>query len=1242
MIIELMKRLRQQGVKLWLQDGALKFKSYQSAPIAPEDLASLKQHKPDVIQWLQQDQQHANTSDSPAFFDYFPLSENQKSLWLVYQLNPQSPAYNLTHCVELNRNIDIAKLEQAYQQLLARHGILRTAYSDNAGEPLQTLVSSHKLAGIACIPISVSTATSDPNHLKTLVKQQADEPFNLSKGEVCRAQLLTNEAANTVHFQLTLHHIAADFWSCEVVFAELLAIYGKLVSDPDQSNIPKTPEQEPNDYFQWSVQQQQWLQSEHGKKAADFWHKQLANHPTTLDIPGDFPRPTIQSFNGNMISFQLPATLSSNIRACAKALGVTPFVVGLAVWQVLLYRFSNQQTFTVGTPTSGRLEQEYQRTVGYLVNPVVLTCHCNPNATFSELVEQVKLASRDALSHQQYPLSKVMENLQQSSQNSTSLSNPSSKPLNKPLRDPSRNPLFQHLFALTHVQTKLQSPQHQEFVAQTLLSEQRGAAVDLGLILLDDRQSFTGELRYNSDIYSQSSANTFIDSYQTLLAAVCEEVITQPEKHQTLGELPVMSQHALQQIMSAGSPAPVAYPNNTCIHQLIEQQAQQNPEALALKQHQNKASQTAQTTSYEQLNQRANQLAHYLVEIPRVQPDQRIGILQHRSIDMIISILAVLKAGAAFVPLDPDLPADRIHYICNDADIQCFISTTQLAESLSPKNSDHIVCIDDNGFSRELNRYSTANIQPAQIELNPRHLAYVLYTSGSTGQPKGVMIEHQVLVNQTCWINNTWPSELNDRFLLKTPFNFDVSLSELFWPLTTGKPLIVTQPQGHKDPVYLSQVIRDENISKTHFVPTLLASLLANSQARDNLRQSQSLTNVYCAGEALSAALAGEFFDTCPKVKLHNLYGPTETTIFATGCEITRVTKAQQLPIGSAVQNLQTWVLDDNLNPVAPGMEGELYLSGAGLARGYLNLPELTQERFIDTQSAHNSGLNIHPILKEQRLYKTGDRVRWLPVASSDCVPLQNNASHTLQYLGRTDSQIKLRGLRIELGEIENALLKHADALNSIKITQACVLAENNDTLLACLVWETPHSLTGQSLTKEVLTEQKQTDLLNALRQQLARQLPDYMIPNAWAILDNFPLLPSGKTDRNALVKQAQSVGILDTLKASYVAPETDMEKIICHAWQTVLQVEQVGTNDNFFALGGNSLSATKAVAIIQEQIQIQENIQLDVPLKVWFEHPEVGALAATLSNMISDAAQQHSGVSDLDRMDSLLDELGV
>ena len=1300
MITDLMTRLRRQGVKLWLNDGALKFKSYQSLPISPDDLAILKQHKSEVIQWLQHDQQQAEQNQSTKFFDYFALSENQKSLWLVYQMDPQSAAYNLTHCVELNSDIDLKKLTLAYQILLDRHAILRTAYCDIAGEPLQTLVSRDALASLAHTPLG----SSAPDDLNALIKQHADLPFDLSRGEVCRAQVFTNQAANTQYLQLTLHHIAADFWSCEVVFSELLAIYADcLAAEPDLSaeasptlsetlseTIPTTlstnfSEASQYDYFQWSAQQQHWLQSHDAQVAAKFWQQQLANHATTLDIAGDFPRPKLQSFNGNMIHFHLSSALSDNIRAAAKALGVTPFVVGLATWQILLYRFSQQQTFTIGTPMSGRLEQEQQHTIGYLVNPVVLTCHCDPTQTFRELVAQVKQSSRQALMHQQYPLSKVMENLQQRTANGeTDVSSTASNSVSSQLiRDPSRNPLFQHLFALTHVQTKRLATHQQQWVKQTLISEQRGAAVDLSLILLDDRQSFNGELRYNSDLYSQSSANTFIDSYQTLIAAVCEEVIAQPEKPRTLDELPMMSHQAWQQVRKAGVPPAVAYPDSICIHQLIEQQASEQPNAPALIAHQafqssnigsgsgsdsdSNADQAA--VSYQQLNQRANQLAHYLIDTVRVEPEQRIGIFQHRSIDMIISFLAVLKAGCAFVPLDPDLPAERVQTISKDADMRCFVTTTLLADALKtgsdktdsdetdseknePSNSA-IICIDDEALRATLNGYRSDNIAPVSIALHSRRLAYVLYTSGSTGQPKGVMIEHQALVNQTCWIEKAYPSNLNDRFLLKTPFNFDVSLSELFGPLSAGKPIVVTHPQGHKDPVYLSQVIRDQNITRIHMVPTLLARVLANPTARANLQQSAALSLVYCCGEAVNAALADDFFATCPDTALHNLYGPTEATIFATACEITpraqqikdqeqdqeqiqAQTRArlQQLSIGTPLHNLQAWVLDQNRQPVAPGIEGELYLSGSGLARGYLNMPELSDACFgLDPDSQQRLAI------AEPRLYRTGDRVRWLPAASSEATSLCHQAPYALQYLGRTDSQVKLRGFRIELGEIENALLNHDD------VEQTCVLLENQQRLLACLVLQpAAHLQESKHLQESELIEKAEQsgDTLHQLRQTLSQQLPDYMIPSAWLILDRFPLLPSGKIDRKALAQQADSGAIIESLTVQYQAPVGNMEKLICQSWQDVLQVERVGRNDNFFALGGNSLTATKAVAIIQEQIYIQEHVQLDVPLKVWFEHPEVAVLATTLSNLVADATQQQSGVSDLDRIDSLLDELGV
>lgn len=1173
-------KLRSRGIKLWLEAGALKFKAYHNAPLTAEDKVFLRENKSEVMAFLTQ---------SPAFFSYFPLSENQKSMWLVYQANPQSAAYNLAHTVRFHRDVDVAQLQQAYGILCERHEVLRTAYSEQEGESVQRVLPDYKPAFVIEQTRQFALAQA---------QAEADKPFDLVQGEVCRAILWLTEQDERI-FQLTVHHIAADFWSCEVLFDELLDIYQAL-STADSGSIANLGDRPHFDYFAWSIEQNHWRESESAKVAANYWKNALSHSPNVLEVPTDKPRPNTQSFNGEMLPFSFDAQQSQGIRDTAKALGVTPFVLCFAAYQVLLYRYSGQTQFNIGTPTSGRLQQDYQRTIGYLVNPVVMACESSPNATFAQTVEQVKQVSRGALAHQQWPLSQLM-------------------PMLDVQRDPSRNPLFQHLFALTHVQSK----KHQTFIEETYLSEQRGAALDISLIVLDDRSGFTGEWRYNTDLYERATAFNMIDAYKAIIEAVCANPQT------TLKSLPLMQAEGQQQVLETWANGPKAALPKVCIHTLVEAQAQRVPNAKALVFE-------GQSINYAELNQRANQLANYLIETQCVRPDARIGLYFERSIDMVVSLLAVLKAGAAFVPLDPDYPADRIHYMCMDAGLSCVLSSEALLARIQSsalheasasldasapletsdqadaqfvalnaliKNGLNWVAVDESLTKTQVQHYHDGNIDPQSHGLTSRHLAYVMYTSGSTGKPKGVMVEHGALVNQTQWINRAYPAQENDRFLLKTPFSFDVSQSEFMWALTTGSTLVIAKPQGHKDPIYLSQLIQQEKITKAHFVPALLAHTLALG----DLGACTSLKQVFCAGEALPAKLIEAFYQTCPHATLYNLYGPTEATIFTTFYECEKTLNSASVPIGRPVQNTQIYVLDAHLQPVPKGAIGELYIGGDSLARGYLNRPALTQAHFIQAQLTHTSAnqIDANPARANQtnanqtyedtsRLYKTGDLVRWLEDGN-------------IEYIGRADSQVKLRGLRIELGEIESVVQAH-DAVD-----EAVVLVQTSANQQQHLV--------GYIVCKHAPSEDSSTDDVDALKHAithaLRQALPDYMVPSAWVVMPSLPLSPNGKVDRNALPKAD-----FTEQKAQYRAPETQVEIHLANAWENALDIQQVGRDDSFFALGGNSLSATRALAQLQTALGVQ------VSLKTWFENPVLSQLATAIESQLGEQASEQKALS--------------
>jgi amino acid adenylation domain-containing protein len=606
------------------------------------------------------------------------------------------------------------------------------------------------------------------------------------------------------------------------------------------------------------------------------------------------------------------------------------------------------------------------------------------------------------------------------------------------------------------------------------------------------------------------------------------------------------------------------YPTDKCIHELFEAQVENNPGAIAV-------IFEDQQLTYGELNQKANQLAHYLINEKHVKPDTLVGICVERSLEMVIGILAILKAGGAYVPLDPEYPEARLKYMLDDANLTTVLTQNHLRET-TPVSDEQAVCLDDENIQAYLQTQSIHNPDPNAAGLASNHLAYVIYTSGSTGNPKGVMIEHNALVNRIDWMNRKYGSSPADRILQKTPFSFDVSVWEFVWPLTVGAGLVLARPEGHKDPAYLSVLIHDQQITKVHFVPSMLSSMLSLG----DLSQCTTLRQIFCSGEALSLHHVNEFQSQCPWAELHNLYGPTEAAIDVSywDCSQSHV-ELSSVPIGRPIHNIQLLVLNHQLNVAPEHVVGELHIGGVGLARGYLNRPELTAEKFIPNPFYDKDNPS-----SSERLYKTGDLARWLPDGN-------------LEYLGRIDHQVKIRGFRIELGEIENTLSSHAD------VKDAIVLAKESPTtgdkrLIAYVATEAVdiHDESEAAVTAR-------HSFIDTLRHHLNKTLPDYMVPSAFVLLDTFPLTPNGKVDRKALPEPD-----MGALQATYVAPRTETEKILCEIWQEVLGVERVGITDNFFQLGGHSLSAMRVVT------KINLVFCIELTIKTLFSNPTVAYIS--------------------------------
>jgi amino acid adenylation domain-containing protein len=791
----------------------------------------------------------------------------------------------------------------------------------------------------------------------------------------------------------------------------------------------------------------------------------------------------------------------------------------LAAFQTLLYRYCGQDDIVVGSPIANRRKSELEGLIGLFTNLLPLRTNLSGNPSFRELLERVRQIALDAYAHQDIPFGKLLEEL-------------------KPNQDPSRPPLFQVVLVLQNTPTgALVLP---GLTLTPLENETATAKFELLLSLTETEAGLQGSFEYNTDLFDAATIERMVGHFQTLL----EGIVANPDE--AIATLPLLTEPERHQLLVEWNDTRTDYPQDKCVHQLFEEQVERTPEAIAV------VFEDQQLT-YRELNQRANQLAHYLQTLG-VGPEVLVGICVERSLEMVVGLPGILKASGAYVPLDPTYPSERLAFMLEDAQVPVLLTSRELAKQL-PECSDHLLCLD--GVWESIAHESDQN--PVS-DIRPDHLAYVIYTSGSTGKPKGVMNTQRGVVNRLLWMQDEYQLTSVDRVLQKTPFSFDVSVWEFFWPLLTGARLVVARPEGHKDRDYLVRLINQAQITTVHFVPSMLHAFLE----AEALETCYSLKRVICSGEALPLDLQEGFFQRL-HCELYNLYGPTETAIDVTHWQCQPGSQLQKVPIGRPVANTQLYILDSALKPVPIGVAGELHIGGVQLARGYHNRSELTAERFI-----HHEELGT-------RLYKTGDLCRYL-------------ADGNIEYLGRIDHQVKIRGFRIELGEIEAILSQYPS------VQQGVVLAREDQP--------------GDKRLVAYVVVADEAPSPHELRNFLKQTLPEYMIPSVFVTLESLPLTPSGKLDRKALPKPEGSDMSSST---PYVAPRTPLEQELAEIWAQVLNLEQVGIHDNFFGLGGHSLLATQVVS------RVQQALSIDLPLRFLFEFPTIAELSQRLEAEDSD-----------------------
>jgi amino acid adenylation domain-containing protein len=1047
-----------------------------------------------------------------------PLSHAQQRLWFLHQLDPTSPAYNMPLALRLTGQLDTVALERAINEIVRRHESLRTTFRMSEGRLVQIPVSARTLT-LETIDLKDVPAAEREAAIRRLAAEEAGRPFELTSDELLRFSLL--RVAEDEHVALlTMHHIISDGWSMGVLVQELAPLY-EAFSTGGSSPLPELPIQ----YADYAVWQRQLFDSEFLETQLAYWREHLGGEPQVLNLPTDRPRPPVQTFTGRRQSLLLTPELTKSINSLSQKEGVTLFMTLLAVFDILLSRYSGQEEIVVGTDVANRNQLETEGLIGLFVNQLVLRTDLSGQPTFRELLARVRRVTLDAYVHQDLPLDKLVEAL-------------------NPERDLSRSPLFQVMLVLQNA--PVQRLSLSGLTMQVLSSEPQTSKFDLSLYVTENDAGLLCDLEYNTDLFDSATIAQMLDSFHRLLA----EAVVHPDT--AIRDLPILGEVERKQLLVEFNNTRTDYHAEQKLHQLFEEQVERTPNVIALKF-------ADQSLTYAELNRRANQLAHRLRAVG-VGPDALVGVCMERSVEMVVSLIAILKANGAYMPLDPQYPQERLAFMIRTAAPIVVLTQEYLSGLLSASDAP-VICLD-----RDWPLISDDPVSNINSDVAADNLAYVIYTSGSTGQPKGVMNTHGAIRNRLLWMQHQYRLTGGDRVLQKTPFSFDVSVWEFFWPLISGARLVLARPGGQLDSDYLVELINNEQITTLHFVPSMLEVFLDH----EGVGKCTSLRQVMSSGEALSVQLQRRFYSRITTAQLHNLYGPTEAAVDVSYWSCERETAADVVPIGRPIANTQLYILDRQMQPMPIGVPGELFIGGAGLARGYLERPDLTAERFIPDPFSREPGA---------RLYRTGDVARF-------------RAGGEIEYLGRDDHQVKIRGNRIELGEIKALLEQHE------QVKEAVVLVREERS-------------GDKRLVGYVVGRDGAEVEAGQLRSYLRKHLPEYMVPGVIVSLKEMPLTPNGKMDRRALPAPDFSQRELEC-----VTPRTEVERQISAIWREALGIDHFGVHDNFFDLGGHSL------LMAQVHNKLQETLSIEITIVEMFQYPTISSLAKHLS---FNESEQHS-----------------
>jgi amino acid adenylation domain-containing protein len=1055
-----------------------------------------------------------------------PLSFAQQRLWFIDQLEPGTATYNVIAAVRLTGSLHVAALEESFNEIERRHETLRTRFTGKDGTPVQTVLPARG-AILRIIDLQELDEQARQDEGLRLAAEQAQQPFDLAQGRLCRAALIRLGGREEHALLLTMHHIVSDGWSMGVLVREMMALYRAFSGGAAASPLTELPVQY-TDYAYW---QREWLQGEVLESQLRYWKQQLEGAPPVLDLPTDRPRPPVPTSRGARQTLVLPESLTESLKSIARSEGASLFMVLLAAFKVLLYRYSGQADIVVGTPIANRGRSELEGLIGFFVNTLALRTDLSKNPSFKELLGRVRDVALGAYAHQDIPFERLVEEL-------------------NPERLMSRQPLFQVMFVLQNAPTPvLETP---SLTLQPYAMEYPVAKFDLTLTMGESSGVVFGSLEYSTDLFDTGTASGMLKHLEVLLTGVAEN----PDRR--ILDLPLISEDDKQQLQSDWNRTSRDYALTRSVSRFFEAQVEATPEAVA-------ACGENEQVSYRELNGRANQLAHYLQK-QGVGPDTRVGICIERSVEMLVAVLGVLKAGGAYVPLDPAYPQERLAFMLEDSQARMLLTQERLVKGLPPY-AGQLVCL-DTGWEA----IAAETTEEADSRAEPDNLCYVIYTSGSTGQPKGVAMTHRALSNLIEWQHNELRLEPGAITLQLSSLSFDASFNEMFSTWVSGGTLVLIPEESRRDPVALMTLLARQGVER--LLPPYAALQQLADSSTDEGRAVLKLREILSTAEQLHLSPSiVRMMSGMKDCVLHNEYGPSETHVVTAFTLAGAPDKWPALPpIGRPIANTQIYLLDTQMQSVPVGVYGELYVGGASLARGYLNKPEMTAERFVPDPCGQAPGA---------RLYKTGDLARYLPDGN-------------IEYVGRIDQQVKIRGYRVEPGEIEVALKQHP------LVSDAAVIVREDEPGQKRLI---AYWVTRENAALKV------SDLFGFLRQRL----PEYMIPSAYLELEALPLSPNGKIDRRALPAPDRT---RPGLVAEFVAPTTIEEEIVAGIWANVLKLERVGVRDNFFELGGHSLLATQVVS------RIRDTLQVEIPLRRMFEAPTVGGLAAFVKEALREGAQ--------------------